>query len=594
MSDRLSVRNRNTGALFWLLSLVVADAGAVPAWVTQSDANAQILIQATGRFEPEQASQLGAAKFDADVLDLGPDLEARRQAALANAQEQLRGRLAAATDPRVRQDLEILLKAAAEQADSNALEQRYLVPYFDAPQLIFAGINSLLREQITPQRRSRALMRLRRYAGLEPGSAPLLELAAERTRRGLTRPDLLAPSKAEVEKHVGNAGYYLDGIAELFSAYGIAGSEPAQQLLKQQFEAYRAFLTDTVLLRARDDFRLPPELYAFRLRQVGVDIPPEALASRARASWLEIRQQLAALAPLVAREQNLQATDYRDVLRALKQRQLTGEAILPFYEKRLAEIEAIVRREQIVTLPTRPARVRLASAGESAAVPAPFLEPSDLIGRSGVLPAFVLPLSVPDASETGALQRHDDFTYDAASWPLAVHEARPGHELQFAAMIASDTSIARALFAFNSVNVEGWALYAEAEMQPYMPLAGQLATLQFRLLRAGRAFLDPELQLGRVTPRQALKLLQEDMVFSEPMAQQELERYTFRAPGQAPSYFYGYLRWLELRSRAETALDKKFDRRRFHDFVLAQGLLPPELMMKAVMEEFVPAQIGRP
>lgn len=575
-----------------LLFLVTANAGAVPAWVAESDANSQLMIEAVGRFEPEQAAQFGADAFDTDVLDLRPDLEVRRQAALDVAEGQLRERLAAAQDMRVRRDLEILLKAAADQAQSYALEQRYLVPFVDAPLVIFTGISSLLNDQVVPQRRARALVRLRRYAGLDTGYAPLLDLAAGRTRAGMAQAALLAPSRVEVEKQIATADFYLDGIAELFTRYGIAGSEQSRRRLQRQCEAYKAFLKESVLPRARSDFRLPQELYAFRLRQFGVDFAPDTLAARGRASWMEIRQQMMSLAPLVAREAGLDVVDYRAVLGALKQRQLAGDTIVPFYEKRLADIEAIVRRERIVTLPPRPARIRLASAAESAAISAPFLEPPDLISRSGALPTFVLPLAVPDAAGSG-LQRPDDFTFDAASWPLAVHEARPGHELQFATMVASEISIARAFFAFNSVNVEGWALYAESEMQPYMPLAGQFATLQYRLLRAGRAFLDPELQLGRISPDEAMKLLREDMVFSAPMAQQEVDRYMFRAPGQAPSYFHGYMRWLELRSRVEMALGAKFDRQRFHDFVLAQGLLPPDLMMKVVMEEFVPAERSR-
>ena len=39
----------------------------------------------------------------------------------------------------------------------------------------------------------------------------------------------------------------------------------------------------------------------------------------------------------------------------------------------------------------------------------------------------------------------------------------------------SGVSQARVAFAFNSVNVEGWALYQEAEMKPYMPLEGEQA-----------------------------------------------------------------------------------------------------------------------
>ncbi len=65
---------------------------------------------------------------------------------------------------------------------------------------------------------------------------------------------------------------------------------------------------------------------------------------------------------------------------------------------------------------------------------------------------------------------------------------------------------------------------------------------------------------------------------------------TYRSPGQANSYFYGYMKLLELRKDTEAALGAKFDQRKFHDFLLAQGLLPPDLMRKAVMEDFVPMQ----
>jgi uncharacterized protein (DUF885 family) len=40
----------------------------------------------------------------------------------------------------------------------------------------------------------------------------------------------------------------------------------------------------------------------------------------------------------------------------------------------------------------------------------------------------------------------------------------------------------------------------------------------------------------------------------------------------------------------ETALGPKFNQKTFHDFFLSQGLLPPDLMRKAVMEEFVKEQ----
>jgi uncharacterized protein (DUF885 family) len=127
-------------------------------------------------------------------------------------------------------------------------------------------------------------------------------------------------------------------------------------------------------------------------------------------------------------------------------------------------------------------------------------------------------------------------------------------------------------------------------MVPYEPLEGQMIALQLRMLRAARAMLDPMLNLGQVTRPEAERALLEDVVLSRPMARQELDRYTINSPGQAGSYFYGYSRILQLRAETEVALGPKFDRQAFNNFLLDQGLLPPDLLARAVREDFVPSQ----
>ena len=124
-----------------------------------------------------------------------------------------------------------------------------------------------------------------------------------------------------------------------------------------------------------------------------------------------------------------------------------------------------------------------------------------------------------------------------------------------------------------------------------MPLDAQLISLQYRLARAARMFLDPMLNLGLIEPDEARRLLVEDVVLSEKWAQNEIERYTYRIPGQATAYYYGYMKMQSLRTRTELDLKEHFDARSFHDFVLAQGLLPPDLLEKAVMERFVASQL---
>jgi uncharacterized protein (DUF885 family) len=289
----------------------------------------------------------------------------------------------------------------------------------------------------------------------------------------------------------------------------------------------------------------------------------------------------------------LPSSDYRDVIRELKKQQLVGDAILPFYENRLKQIEEIIVKQQIVSLPDRPAKIRIATAAETAQQPAPHMVPPPFIHNTGQRGEFVLPLNIPAGPGQTTTEKYDDFTFDAAAWTLTAHEARPGHELQFDTMLEHGVSLARVRYAFNSTNVEGWGLYSEYLIKPFMPLEGQLISLQLRLQRAARAFLDPELQQGKVTPEDAYRVLQQDVVLSHAFAQEEVERFTYRAPGQANSYFYGYTRLIELREETEKTLSArgvKFDQKKFHDFLLAQGILPPDLMRKAVMENFVPAQ----
>jgi uncharacterized protein (DUF885 family) len=286
------------------------------------------------------------------------------------------------------------------------------------------------------------------------------------------------------------------------------------------------------------------------------------------------------VAARVAKANGFTSTDYREVIRALKKKQIPDDAVLAHYHARLAQIENVIRTQRLVTLPSRPARIRLGTPAENAQQPAPHMMPPRLLGNTGEQGEFVLPLSVPGAKE----QKYDDFNYDAASWTLTAHEARPGHELQFSTMVEKGVSVARAIFAFNSVNVEGWGLYSEAMTLPYMPDDGKLVSLQLRLQRAARAFVDPELQAGKWTPDSAREFLQKEVGLSPAFATEEVDRFTFRMPAQATAYFYGYTKLMDLRGAAERALGDRFTPLAFHDAILAQGLLPPDLLRKAVLD----------
>ncbi|MGD0798126.1 MAG: DUF885 domain-containing protein [Acidobacteriaceae bacterium] len=571
-----------------------AVAPAEPAWVVRSNGYVQALLDVQMKHSPEQGSAQGLAKFDAEITDGTRADEIAQRKELEEILAGLKKVEAKEKDANVREDLEIVDKAFHLQFRQDDYQLEHKVQFMDASQMVFIGLRVLLDDQVAAERRPAAVVRLRKYAGVEPGFKPFADVLKQRAMEQMAKPGVVYPSIGEMETELGRDKNYVDGIAALFRKYKLTGWEDAYAKLSEELGDYDTWVRGTLMPKGRKDFKLAPEEYALALESYGVAEPPEQLAAEAHAAFTEIQGEMAPLAAEVAKEHGWKSPggremDYRDVIRELKKTQVTGDAILPLYQGRLKAIEQIIVAKKLVTLPDRPAIIRLATAAETAQQPAPHMTAPPFLHNTGQRGEFVLPLNIPSATG-GAADQYDDFTYDAAAWPMTSHEARPGHELQFDSMVEHGVSLARALYAFNSTNAEGWGLYAEWMMQPYEPIEGQLVTLDYRLARAARAFLDPGLQSGKITEAEAYKVLELDVVLSAAFAKEEVERYTYRAPGQANSYFYGYTKLMELRKDTEAALGAKFNQQRYHDFLLAQGLLPPDLLRKAVMEDFVPRE----
>lgn len=578
----------------WLRVVTLLAAGlagtaqaAGPGWIEESNANAQPLLELLAKYAPEQAANLGVDGHDADIVDLKAGLDQRFETDSRQVGDALQAKLVGTTDPRVRQDLQILIAAEADQRNTSALNRRLMLPYYDVAGMLFGSFQSLLDPRVDKARYPAALVRLRKYVGREPGYTPIAQLARERSTERFGDKGLTGPWTSEVQQNLGNTQRYLQGMHDLFAKSGLKGWEKDLKTLGRQLDDYDAWVRQEILPRARQSNLLPPEIYADNLHGVGVKADPQQLINRATVAFLQVRDEMQTLSRVIAKERGYPSGDYRDVLRELKKTSIPNDQLMTVYRGRLAAIEDIVRREHLITLPERQAVIRLATEAESAQQPAPHLSPPRLIGNTGEPAEFVLPLENPNAAPGAKM---DDFKFDAITWTLTAHEARPGHELQFAKMTEVGVSIPRAVFAFNSANVEGWALYAESFIKPYLPLDGQLGVLQMRLMRAARAFLDPMVNLGQISPDDAKRFLMEQVLLSEPMAKQEADRYSFLSPGQATSYFYGYERQLAIRAKAEMALGAAFDVQSYHDFVISQGLVPPELLEQAVLEQYVPSR----
>jgi uncharacterized protein (DUF885 family) len=566
---------------------------AEKAWIATSNKYADELIQVAFLHHPEAASAQGLAQFDTKASQPTlADENAERQETEA-VLARLKTALSQKQEKEVAEDLQIMIRRTELTFRQQDFYRAHEVPFFNASNGVFGGLQPLLDEQTPAARRQAAVVRIREYAGLEPGYLALTEILKQRVLERMAKPNMVYPARVEIETEMGRNSNYRDGIAALMQKYDLKGWQEPFAKLKKQLEDYDAWVRETILPKARNDFRLPAEEYALQLENFGIDIPPDRMALRAHQAFLDLQAEMAPIAAQIARERQMPSSNYRDVIRELKKQQLVGDAILPFFDDRLKQIEKIILDQKLVSLPERPAKIRIATAAETAQQPAPHMQAPPFLHNTGQKGVFVLPLNIPPAPGQAAAEKYDDFTYDAAAWTLTAHEARPGHELQFDSMLERGVSLARARYAFNSTNVEGWGLYSEYLVKPFMPPEGQLISLDYRLLRAARAFLDPELQTGKIQPEEAYRVLEQDVVTSHAFAQEEVERFTYRMPGQASSYFYGYTRLIELRQDVEKALGSRFQQKPFHDFLLSQGLLPPDLMRQAVMEEFVPSQKGQ-
>ena len=574
-------------AMLLLITTTLSIAGNKD-WIERSNEIAYKILESNAQFAPEFSGQQGVNGYDEEIFDLEPNLYERQ---IKNSEKNLamiEKLLKKETDPFLLSDFKIMQKNILDEIESNKVNYEKVMPYGNIPGLIFAGFNGLLDKQVPLERQKAALVRLKKYTGEAKGYVPFVEKAKARLQDRMNIKGLILPYKGEVQQDIERAPVMISGLTELFKGTDLSGWEKSLELLQSQLTDYTKWVEETILPNTRPDAKLPRELYELGLKNWGVDDSPEELMVTGQVAFMNIRNEMMALAPLVAKQKGYDTTDYREVIKLLKKEQLNGDVLMFEYQAVIAEIDEILKKNNLISVPNEPARVRMATAAETAQQPAAHLDVPRLIGNTGEFPEFIVPMI--QQNEDGSWP-HSDYAFSAMMWTLSAHEARPGHEMQFTTMLRGGVSTARAMFAFNSANVEGWALYAESITKPYMPLDGQLISLQARLLRAARIWLDPMLNLGLITPDEAKRILMEDVVEGESNAQNEIERYTYRIPGQATAYYYGYEKLQALRAKTELKLKDKFKDQEFHDFLLAQGLLPPEILAQSVVKYFIEPQL---
>ena len=139
-------------------------------------------------------------------------------------------------------------------------------------------------------------------------------------------------------------------------------------------------------------------------------------------------------------------------------------------------------------------------------------------------------------------------------------------------------------FDYISAYGEGWGLYAEKlglEMDIYETPYEHFGRLTYEMWRAARLVIDTGLHAMEWTREQAQDFLASNTALSLHEITTEIDRY-ISWPAQALSYKLGEYTIWQLRAMAEEALASEFDVRAFHDFILALGSVPLDVLMDEV------------
>jgi uncharacterized protein (DUF885 family) len=176
---------------------------------------------------------------------------------------------------------------------------------------------------------------------------------------------------------------------------------------------------------------------------------------------------------------------------------------------------------------------------------------------------------------------------------LSLHEGSPGHHFQLTIQREQKGLPKFRRFGGYTAYVEGWGLYAESEpvgraLGRYVDPYQYFGQLEAELWRAIRLVVDTGLHSKGWTREQVLDYMDANSSAAEARRVSETERY-MAIPGQALAYKIGQIKISELRARAEKSLGEKFDVRKFHTAVLADGALPLDVL-EAKVDRWIESQ----
>jgi len=352
-------------------------------------------------------------------------------------------------------------------------------------------------------------------------------------------------------------------------------------------KSYLDWLKTDLLAKSNGDYRIGAKTFSKKLAyDEMVELPLDKLLE---IGWTDLRKNQAHF-NAVAKE--LEPTkEPRAVVEQLGSYHPAPDQLLATFRGTFDGLVSFIRAHHIVTIPSdvrpiveeTPAFMR-ATTFASMDTPGPFEKHATEAYFNVTLPD---PAMTPEQVE-GFMHSFNIGTVIST----AVHEAYPGHYIQFLWVPQAPSRVRKLLGA--NTNVEGWAHYTEQMMldEGYgQPGAGakdereakflRLGQLQDALLRNARFIVGIEMHSGRMSYDQAVAFFEKEGYQSKEAAIVETKRGT-----SDPTYLYytlGKLEIMKLREDMKKKQGAAFSLEEFHNNFLRQGFPPIKIVREALL-----------
>jgi uncharacterized protein (DUF885 family) len=360
-----------------------------------------------------------------------------------------------------------------------------------------------------------------------------------------------------------------------------------------ELKAFAAWLRETRLPSAHDRFAIGRAAYTEMLRTELVDLTPEAVQETG------LRELAKEQARFVAAAREIDpARPAAEVFKEIQRDHPTEQSLLPDTRRDLETIRAFVLKKGLLTIPSEVrARVEYTLPPFRATSFASMDTPGPFERKATEAYYYVTPPEPewPQPQKDEWLTAYNYYTTDVVS----IHEAYPGHYVQFLALNASPIGPVGKVFVSYAFT-EGWAHYTEQLLVdagfggPEDPAAGtheekvrgakyRLAQSSEALLRLCRLCCSVKLHCQGMSVDEATRFFVANAFYETRPAHSEALRGTFD-PGYC-FYTLGKLQILKLREDVRRQDGPAFDLKRFHDALLAHGAPPIRVLREILLKD---------